>query len=697
MFGTSKSYILNTHTLTDLDHPKVGDEATELAKLAQAGVIVPDSLVLTTEAFDDFITAADIAERINSALTSVDAEQPTTAQHASDIISGLIMQASFPSLILNPLIQAYKGLSGFSEKYVKVEASWVLPIQLEPSEKAKYVRLNVKGEPALLYAIKQCWASLFSAEALLKRAAPNYQGDLSIAVIVQKMVQAEISGKAFSYDPITTDNVIYIEAILGLDTTEAKTIVPDVYKVDPIDMRTREKNIVSQDYMYLRKGRAKPEEDPNMKINISAEWRRGQKLPDHSITELAQIVHKLAEHYGHPVETHWAYETGQLNILGAHELKALRQPKMDMQVEVNRALSLEPQLEVLSVTPSMPAEKLPINIKSLAVEVQNMVNDKEVAVEEVEAEPITLDVPVVADAKFKDTKESIGLITQTYLDISDMSSDKLAHAGSFDGVYLDGTHTVLRHKVLAEDIGKDTQKLSNLIESYALEIATAAKVIEPKPIYYSFSDIGNQERAKLQDGTSAVEGINGSDRFIQDPAAMVAEILAIKRARSTYDAKNIKLILPRLRSQQELADIKKILSGQNVRRSSIVQLFAEISTPGFIYELEHVEARELDGILVNLPKLARTMSARHDVSRRDYATAINAIQHMITQNANKKFTSIVLVPTTEEVIELAMPLHAGGLVFSEIPSTPLLKLVKSLEEIKLQSAPVRRGRKIKSL
>jgi len=695
MFGTSKSYILNTYTLTDQDHPKVGDEAAALAKLAQTGVLVPDSLVLTTDAFNDFITAADITERIASALASVDAEQPATAQHASDLISGLIMQASFPSLILNPLIQAYKGLSGFSEKYVRVEGSWVLPILLEPQEKAKYVRMNVKGEPALLYAIKQCWASLFSTEALLKRAVPNYQGDLSIAVVVQKMVQAEISGKAYSYDPITTENTIYIEAILGLDTTEAKTIVPDVYKVDPIDMRVREKNIVSQDYMYLRKGRAKPEEDPNMKVTISAEWRRGQKLPDHYVIALAQIVHKLAEHYSHPVEVYWAYETGQLNILSAQELKAIPQTKLDMQVEVNKVLHIEPEKFVMK-----QIEK-PLNIRSLAVEVENMVNDKELMapVEEVEAEaePITLEIPVVADEQFKDTKESLGLVTQIYLDISDMSTDKLAHAGGFDGVYLDGTQTVLRHKLLAEKIAKDKQQLSNLIESYALELATAAKVVEPKPIYYSFSDIGNQERAQLQDGTSAVEGINGSERFIQDPAAMIAEILAVKRARSTYEAKNIKLILPRLRSQQELADVKKILTGQNIRRSSIVQLFAEVSTPAFIYELEHIEARELDGILVNLIKLAKTMSARHDVSQRDFATAINAIQQMIIQNANKKFTNIMLVPALEEVIKLAMPLNASSIIFSEIPSVAMLKLVKSLEEVKLQPAAKRRGRKIKSL
>ncbi len=714
MFGKTKNYILNTANIVDTDLDKVGKEAAAAAALATSGVVAASSIVLTTEAFDDFITAADISEKISAAVATVQADNAQSAKKAADAITSLIEQASFPSLILNPLIQAYKSLSGFSDKYVTVEPSWVLPRSLLPTSDCP--RLSVKGEPALLYAIKQCWACLFSPEALLQRKDLNYQGALSMAVVIEKVVQAEISGKAFTHDPITSDPAITIEAILGLEAgITSPELMPDVYRVDSGDMRIREKNIMSQEYMFLRKGRAKPEEDPNMKVAISPEWRRRQKLPDHSIIELAQIVHGLGQRYGYPVELRWAYETGQLIITGLQELKSNLKPEVDVQSQLDKAIHADDQIEIVPTAPILPPEgKFAMkqverpDIKSLAAEVEDMVNNQlvsETLMPElaIDAEPIaTEDVPLVIDQKVlehidaeaKDLRGDLDLLTNIYLDISDMSSEKLASASTFDGVYLDGTMMVLRHKVLAETIAKQKPELSRLIESYALEISTAAKVVEPRPLYYSFSDIGNVERTALGVET---RGLDGSERFLSAPEAMIAEILAVKRARSTYNAKNVKLILPKLRNEAELSDVKKILSSQNIRRSSVVQLFAEIALPSFVYELLEVSNHELDGVMINFAKLGQAITGRWELSERDYMPVLSAIRFMLDQNAAKRFATVLKIPPKRELVQDVMSLNVSSFIFTEVPDQSLLELIKSMESNQLKPAPVRRGRKPKSL
>ena len=66
------------------------------------------------------------------------------------------------------------------------------------------VYLNIKGQTNLVESVKDCWASLFTARAIFYREENKIKHEVvKISVIVQKMVQSEVSGVMFSIDPVT--------------------------------------------------------------------------------------------------------------------------------------------------------------------------------------------------------------------------------------------------------------------------------------------------------------------------------------------------------------------------------------------------------------------------------------------------------------------------------------------------------------
>lgn len=809
MFARPKNYIIAINSNQQLDPDEVGNVGVSLSGLAATGVNTPPAFIVTGTAFDDFLTANNLVEKVSVLLDQLDKDDLALATTISEEITILILQANFPSIVLNPLVQAYKELSGFTDKYIHLRPSWILPIELIPAESSDYEFLNIISEGSLLYHIKQSWAALFSPQALLNRLRYGYQGGLSIAVAVQKMVQAEVSGSAFSNEPITMNpNIAQIEALLGISPQNTHhELRADVYKVDTTNWQITEKHILEQTEMLLRKGRTKPEEDPIIKVQISAEWRRKQKLPDFATVQLAQIVTQLSKHYKHAVEIDWVYETGKIYVTWLQEYTKLEMHNSELS-HILRASNLSAQIEAM---PTLESDAKGIDMDSLVVEVNSLIEQTvedsptvitppggvlEEEIEQLEQEETTqevlaqlsrpveppkqiiapaavvtppiveptlsvepmptveavvdtgsimdklppelrariekaaaeapkepeaeepkepevkpepkqksildeveIEVPVAKEIVItKPIKETYVMTTNVYLEISAMDSGTLANGSKFDGVYLDGTAMIMRHKILPESLSSNQDDLRKLIEAYALEISTAAKAVGNKPFFYSFSDIGDVQRKELLGQAPNETGLDGSERFVLKPEALITELLAVKKAKNVYGANNINLVLPKLRTELEIVETKKIMNTQNFRRTPTTQLYAEVATPSFLYELEHTEASDLDGVIVNFAKLAQAMTGRPEFASRDFKPILSAIRLMLDYNRNKQFNFMIKVNNNPELIRAAFEakINPSTLIFSEIPSADTFDIIKRYELAPLKKT-VKRGRKIKDL
>lgn len=708
MLGKQKSYIISPNQVDPTDVELVGTRAISIQHVSNLGILVPEYFVISSVSFDDFIIASGLVERISAALAKLNSDGEQSAEKVSEEITNLIGQAVFPSTLLHPIIQAYKSLSGISDKYVELTPSYIYTNDLVPKEDEEFVVSNVKGEAALLYSVKQVWARLFSKQSLLHRFSKGYRSGLSIAIVVRKAIQAESSGVAYSLDPIGhSRNSILIEALLGLRTEHNFNETYDIYRLDSSDGRIVEKNISSQEKMYVRKAKIENPANSYLTVPISLDWRRRQKLDDAFITDIGRKIQRLKQDMRSDIEIEWSYEVGKVFVTSISKYEALDfnklastlpQPELETELEfvqdVPEVEDIElPKIDIPEMTKPQLKLRPKLDIKKLVTEVNDIVDGK-------------IDIPATEELEIKDEagevaaeevsepatefKEEFKLMTNMYLDVSSLDTEYLVEAARFDGIYIDGTELVKRHHVLAENI-EDKAELSHLIESYALDISTAARAVNPKPILFAFSDLNSEGKS---------DGFDGSERFIEHPESLITELFANRKASSLYEVKNISYVIPRPRSLDEISDVKKILNSVNMKRTKSSQLLAEVSLPIFSYQISEIDSGLVDGVIINLTKLLPQLLGTNKVTASKFSHAMSLLENICLMARSKGVSVSIKIGELQNVdLEKILSLNADNLIFSEIPSVEVLSSIQAADKDKLSElAPVKtRGRKIKPL
>ncbi len=305
----------------------VGDKGTTLGQLYEMNIPVPNGFVISTYAFEESVISVDFAALIRHELKSIDAHNSVKLENASKKIRSEILKTSIPDEIRDKIYEYYSGISGFSDTYVAVRSS--LPSghynRAEYSGQF-YTKLNVKGKEMVAESVKQCWSSLFTPENMFYFLSQGIDpSSARLAVVIQKMVQSEVSGIMFTANPVNDDaGQISIEAVLGLgDVLASGEIVPDNYLVNKEDSKVIEKHIVPQEWMMVRKGRTKKDEDPNAKIKVSKMWKNNQKLETKYITKLVSLGKKIEDTMGGAQHIEWAYEGGKIWVMQTRDIEKI--------------------------------------------------------------------------------------------------------------------------------------------------------------------------------------------------------------------------------------------------------------------------------------------------------------------------------------------------------------------------------------
>ncbi|MBW2968311.1 hypothetical protein KY362_07565 [Candidatus Woesearchaeota archaeon] len=304
-----------------------GGKGASLGEMTQAGIPVPGGFVILSTAFDRFIQEARLADDIDAELDKVDHKEVHTVENASEAIQAMIISADMPEDIKSEILKFHKDLGA---EWVAVRSS----ATAEDSSAAAWAGqldtfLNTTEEN-LLKNVQKCWASLFTPRAIFYRFEKElHRQKISVAVVVQKMVNSELSGIAFSVHPVTEDyNQIIIEAGFGLgESIVSGQITPDSYVVDKQDWHIIEDMVSSQEKgLYRHPGGGN-------------EWKElGEKgstrvLTDEEIIELSKLIVKIEQHYGFPCDIEWAVENSTFYIVQSRPITTLTDKKTD---ELNR-------------------------------------------------------------------------------------------------------------------------------------------------------------------------------------------------------------------------------------------------------------------------------------------------------------------------------------------------------------------------
>lgn len=315
------AYIVEFKDVGKDDVSLVGGKGANLGEMTRAGLPVPPGFIVTSIAYYSFLDLAGIRDQISEILGHIDYNNNQSLDRASDTIKYLITSAKMPQDIADDIKQNYRKLSGPSDIYVAVRSSATAEDLPKASFAGQQVTfLNVKGEDAVVDAVKGCWASLFEARAIFYRHDKGFDHfKVGIAVPVQKMVESEKSGVMFTVEPLTNNREqLEIEASYGLgEAIVSGEITPDLYLVRKSDLAIVDKKIARQTWrLMLKNGK-------NQHVDVPEEEQNRQKLTDNEIIKLAQYGITLESHYNFPQDAEWAVEGGVVYLVQTRPVTTL--------------------------------------------------------------------------------------------------------------------------------------------------------------------------------------------------------------------------------------------------------------------------------------------------------------------------------------------------------------------------------------
>ncbi len=517
--------------------------------------------------------------------------------------------------------------------------------------------MNIKGEANLMESVKECWASLFTARAIFYRKENKINHEkVKISVIIQKMVQSDVSGVMFSIDPVTNDkDRIIVEAVWGLGEMIVQgSVVPDTYIVQKDTFMILSKEISDQRVQLIRRG-VKTEER-----EVPGDWRDKQKISNEEIVALAQLADKLQKHYYFPQDIEWAKEGKNLYItqtrpvttigktgknrggdiktaeapilqgaaaspgIGTGTVKILKSPK-----EIGKVLDGDVLVAPMTSPDYVPAMKRAVAIVtneggltshaaivSRELGVPCVVGTKEATAKLSDGDKVTVDggkglvymgAKVIKEenpeARGKKKYRKVRTATRVYVNLAEPERVTEIAKRNVDGVGL------LRAEFMIANIGihpKEAikqKKQQDFIDKLARDLEKFCSAFGHRPVVYRATDFKTNEYRALPGGKAwepeepnPLMGFRGAFRYIAHPDVFNLELQAIKKVREKYD--NLWMMIPFVRSPEELAKVRRLIAAEGFFESSTFKLWMMVELPVNVIQLTDFIKVGIDGVSI---------------------------------------------------------------------------------------------------
>ncbi|WP_417383698.1 PEP/pyruvate-binding domain-containing protein [Gimesia sp.] len=308
------------YQLSELDSSFVaeaGGKGASLGELMRAQAPVPPGFVVTSSAFHSFFSSDQIQQPILDTIQALNDRQIDLSQ-AHQQIKSCIEVVEVPDQICEAVQQASRQLAA---PRVSVRSSATCEDSATSAWAGQLETFLDVTPDEVIEKIRSCWLSLFSESALAYGEHHCFTtGDISVAVVVQQMVQSDISGIGFSVHPVTQEpDIQLIEACLGLgEAIVSGRIIPDQFVVERDSRRILESITGDQkEALWIREGHQKP-----VWQDLDGRGRQ-PKITEQQVSEYSALLNRLHQHYGHPIDTEWAIQDGNFQVLQARPITTL--------------------------------------------------------------------------------------------------------------------------------------------------------------------------------------------------------------------------------------------------------------------------------------------------------------------------------------------------------------------------------------
>jgi phosphoenolpyruvate synthase/pyruvate phosphate dikinase len=291
----------------------VGGKGRSLAKLTNAGFDVPGGFQITTQAYRQFVAEHNLQSQILELAKPRIVEGTSSFEQASRDIVSLFHEHALNEEITQQIVKAYEALEGTPAVAVRSSANAEdLPDLSFAGQQETY--LNVTGANEVAAAVRNCWASLWTAQAINYRHEMDIRQDVvAMAVVVQIMIPSEVSGILFTANPATGDrDEMIVNCSFGLgEAVVSGQVTPDTYVVDRQSLKTKETIIGAKDQMIVSDGN----QGTRME-DVTEAQKKQSSLAETALNELASVALQIEKKFdGVPQDIEWAISAGKLWLL----------------------------------------------------------------------------------------------------------------------------------------------------------------------------------------------------------------------------------------------------------------------------------------------------------------------------------------------------------------------------------------------
>ena len=665
----------------------VGGKGANLGEMIAVGFPVPNGFALTIHAYDLFLKENAIYTKVFDLLKNLDVSDSVRLTDVAKRIQTIIKNGRIPPELIKETISLYKKLSGIMNyALVAVRSS----ATAEDMPKTSFAGmgetiLNVKGEANLLEAVKRCWASLFTARSIFYRVENKIPHEkVKISVIIQKMVQSDVSGVIFTIDPVTNEkDKIVIESVWGLGEMIVQgSVTPDRYIVQKETFKILSKEISDQAVQLIKEGIETKE------VKVTQKLIGKQKITDEEIVKLAKYADRLQKHYYFPQDIEWAKEKNKLYIVQTRPVTTLgnKLSPVTHNLPQSAKLRLSPILIGAPASPGIGSGEVKIvrknkeisKIKDGDVLVAKMTSPDYVPAMKKASAIITdeggltshaaivsreLGIPCVVGTKDATSKLKEGVIvtvdgeigevyfgsikkeskklevlpsnsllktktaTKLYVNLAEPENAEKIAKLPIDGVGL------LRAEFMISGIGihpKEAIKLKkqdDFVDKLSKQIEVFAKAFYPRPVIYRTTDFKTNEYRSLKGGIywepkepNPLMGFRGAFRYVANPDVFNLELEAIKKVRQKYE--NLHIMIPYVRSPNELKRVRNLVAISGLFEKSSFKFWMMVELPVNVILMEDFIKVGLDGVSIGSNDLTMLVEGT-DRDNSDVSTAFD--------------------------------------------------------------------------
>ncbi|MBU4360859.1 phosphoenolpyruvate synthase [Patescibacteria group bacterium] len=317
----SKQFIIWFSQISNQDVPLVGGKNSSLgemySELSKKGVNIPNGFAITAEAYKYFIKQNNLQNRIKENLQKIKISNLDNLNKYSFEIRRLISSAKMPLDLELKILNAYHKFGKAEDVAVRSSATAEdLPDASFAGQQETY--LNVVGREELITAVKKCFASLFTARAIVYREEKKFNHfNVFLSVGVQKMVRSDLSssGVMFSIDTESGfANVVLINSIYGLgeNIVQGKVNPDEFYVFKPT--LAKNKNAIISKTLGDKKIKLIYKKNDVKNVKVLQADQDKFSISENEIIKLAKWAVIIEKHYNKPMDIEWAKD-GKTNKL----------------------------------------------------------------------------------------------------------------------------------------------------------------------------------------------------------------------------------------------------------------------------------------------------------------------------------------------------------------------------------------------